>query len=121
MTPIEIEVLARLAAAIEKMQQPAAAQAIDVSEISRLAVHEKVAMNELALSNQEIIDLTHYKRAAEQLRVLKAMGIPATRLHDNTVRVLRMHLMQPAATAPEPRPMRKSERKRLDAAKLSGT
>lgn len=120
MTPIEIEVLTRLAAAIEQMRQPAAAQAIDVSEISRLAVHEK-AMNELALSNQEIIDLTHYKRAAEQLRVLKAMGIPATRLHDNTVRVLRMHLMQPAATASEPRPMRKSERKRLDAAKLSGT
>lgn len=68
-------------------------------------------MSELALSDQEVIDLTHYRRAAEQLRALKEMGVPATRLRDNTVRVLRMHLMHPAAMVAAPAPVRKSARK----------
>ncbi|PJC95966.1 hypothetical protein GQ37_025175 [Janthinobacterium sp. BJB1] len=68
-------------------------------------------MSELALSDQEVIDLTHYRRAAEQLRVLKEMGVPATRLHDNTVRVLRMHLIHPATVPAAPAPVRKSARK----------
>lgn len=68
-------------------------------------------MSELALSDQEVIDLTHYRRAAEQLRALRAMGVPATRLHDNTVRVLRMHLIHPATMAAAPAPVRKSARK----------
>lgn len=68
-------------------------------------------MNELALTDQEVIDLTHYRRAAEQLRVLKEMGVPATRLHDNTVRVLRMHLVHPATVPAAPAPVRKSARK----------
>lgn len=68
-------------------------------------------MNELALSDQEVIDLTHYRRAAEQLRALKEMGVPATRLHDNTVRVLRMHLIHPATMPAAPAPVRKSARK----------
>jgi len=68
-------------------------------------------MSELALSDQEVIDLTHYRRAAEQLRALKAMGVPAIRLHDNTVRVLRMHLIHPAAMTTGPAPVRKSARK----------
>jgi hypothetical protein len=68
-------------------------------------------MNELALSDQEVIDLTHYRRAAEQLRALKEIGVPATRLHDNTVRVLRMHLVHPASMPAAPAPVRKSARK----------
>lgn len=68
-------------------------------------------MAELALSDQELFDLTHYRRAAEQLRVLKEMGVPATRLRDNTVRVLRMHLIHPAAMVSAPHPVRKSARK----------
>lgn len=68
-------------------------------------------MSDLALSDDEIIELTRYRRAAEQLRKLKEMGVPATRLRDNTVRVLRMHLIHPAATAAAPAPQRKSARK----------
>lgn len=48
-------------------------------------------MNEI-LSPDEIAELTHYKRPKEQLAQLAAMGVPATRLRDNTVRVLRKHL-----------------------------
>lgn len=68
-------------------------------------------MSDLALSEDEIIELTRYRRAAEQLRKLKEMGVPATRLRDNTVRVLRMHLIHPAAMAVAPAPQRKSARK----------
>ena len=68
-------------------------------------------MSDLALSDQEVVELTHYRRAAEQLRVLKEMGVPATRLHDNTVRVLRMHLIHPATMPAAPAPVRKSARK----------
>ncbi len=68
-------------------------------------------MTDLALTEDEIIELTHYRRAAEQLRKLKEMGVPATRLRDNTVRVLRMHLMHPAAMPTPPAPQRKSTRK----------
>lgn len=66
---------------------------------------------ELSLSQTEIEDLTHYRRAAEQLRKLREMGIPATRLRDNTVRVLRMHLMHPVAQIVSDRPQLKSSRK----------
>lgn len=68
-------------------------------------------MTDLALTEEEIIELTHYRRAAEQLRKLKEMGVPATRLRDNTVRVLRMHLVHPAAILAAPAPQRKSTRK----------
>lgn len=68
-------------------------------------------MTDLALSEEEIIDLTHYRRPAEQLRQLAKMGVPAVRLRDNTVRVLRMHLIHPAAMAAAPAPQRKSTRK----------
>ncbi len=58
------------------------------------------------LSDQELHFLTGYKRAKEQLRELAAMGIPARRLRDNSVRVLRMHLVTPASSIglPKPRP-----------------
>lgn len=67
-------------------------------------------MSDLSLTDAEIIELTHYRRAHEQLRQLREMGIPATRRHDNTVLVLRMHLMHPAAAAPLAAPQRKSAR-----------
>lgn len=63
------------------------------------------------LSPEEIYDITHYKRAAEQLRALKELGIPARRRHDNTVCVLRMHTMAPAANQPAAGPTLKSSRK----------
>jgi hypothetical protein len=56
------------------------------------------------LSPQEIYDLTHYRRAAEQLRELAVLGIPARRRHDNTVCVLRMHVQQPLDKPDAPRP-----------------
>lgn len=46
----------------------------------------------IALSAEEIYELTRYKRPAEQMRVLGDLGIRARRLHDNTVRVLRRDL-----------------------------
>jgi hypothetical protein len=68
-------------------------------------------MSDLMLSEMEIYELTHYRRAKEQLRMLKEMGVPATRLRDNTVRVLRMHLVHPAAMPAPMAPQRKSTRK----------
>jgi hypothetical protein len=68
-------------------------------------------MDELILSDEEIYQLTHYRRPALQLRALKLLGIPALRLHDNTVRVLRMHLIHPSAASAAPAPQRKSARR----------
>jgi len=68
-------------------------------------------MSDLSLTDEEIYELTHYRRAHEQLRKLKEMGVPATRLRDNTVRVLRMHLVHPATMPAAPAPQRKSARK----------
>jgi hypothetical protein len=56
------------------------------------------------LSPEEIYDLTHYRRAAEQLRELAVLGIPARRRHDNSVCVLRMHVLQPTGKSDAPRP-----------------
>lgn len=68
-------------------------------------------MSTLYLDTEEVVDLTRYRRAAEQLRKLKEMGVPATRLRDNTVRVLRMHLIHPTSAPVAPAPQRKSSRK----------
>jgi hypothetical protein len=46
------------------------------------------------LTPEEIYEITHYKRPAEQLRELAELGIPARRRHDNTVCVLRVHYQQ---------------------------
>ena len=57
------------------------------------------ATTDLVLTDAEIVAITHRVRTAEQLKDLKAMGIPAThRKHDNTVCVLRMHVTVPRAT-----------------------
>jgi hypothetical protein len=68
-------------------------------------------MSALSLTEEEIFELTHYRRAHEQLRKLKEIGIPATRLHDNKVLVLRMHLLHPSAAAAPVAPQRKSARR----------
>ncbi|WP_338762102.1 DUF4224 domain-containing protein [Massilia sp. METH4] len=56
------------------------------------------------LSDAELFELTRYRRPAEQLRELAKLGVPARRMRDNTVRVLRMHLVAPAAPSPTIRP-----------------
>lgn len=53
------------------------------------------------LTPEEIYDITHYKRPAEQLRELASLGIPAKRRHDNTVCVLRVHYHQHQKPEPE--------------------
>jgi hypothetical protein len=53
-------------------------------------------MNEI-LSQAELVELTRYRRPKEQLRALAELGVPARRMRDNTVRVLRMHLSVPAS------------------------
>jgi hypothetical protein len=62
------------------------------------------------LSPAEIYEITHYRRAAEQLRELDALGIPAKRRHDNTVCVLRMHATQPSGGQAGRGPTLKSSR-----------
>jgi hypothetical protein len=57
-------------------------------------------MAELYLSEQEIADLTGYARPAFQLKVFKALGIPAIRRFDNTVLVMRMHCIYPMSMQP---------------------
>lgn len=66
--------------------------------------------NDLVLSREEIVDITHRKRPVEQLRDLLALGIPATRRHDNTICVLRADVTtrRAAANASDVRPQRKS-------------
>lgn len=87
--------------------------------------------SDLVLSPEEIYAITHYKRPKEQLAALLAMGIPAhLRKVDHTVCVLRVHVTNPALTAPGgPGPVRKSVReqepqlkssKRLQQAKDGG-
>ena len=70
-------------------------------------------MADITLSADEIADITHYKRPAEQLRLLLKMGIPASRRPDNTVCVLRMHVTQLAqvVAAANDAPQLKSSRK----------
>jgi hypothetical protein len=63
------------------------------------------------LTPEEIYGITHYRRAAEQLRELRALGIPARRRHDNTICVLRMHAMHPAHVQHTKAPVLKSSRK----------
>jgi len=54
-------------------------------------------MSELELSKIEVNRITGYARPTKQLEVLKLLGVPALRRPDNTVLVLRMHCIHPAA------------------------
>ena len=68
-------------------------------------------MTDLALSDTEIKEITGYARPSRQLEVLRSLGIPARRRPDNTVLVMRMHCIHPAATIVTQQPQRKSARK----------
>lgn len=66
----------------------------------------------LALSEEELVEITGYLRPTNQLKVLQGLGIPARRRPDNTILVLRMHLIHPASIQPAANaPQRKSARK----------
>jgi hypothetical protein len=56
------------------------------------------------LSEAEIYEITHYRRPAEQLRALAQLGIKASRRHDNTVCVLRVHYNHPPTVQEQSRP-----------------
>lgn len=72
-------------------------------------------MESLTLSQQEIIEATGYKRAAEQLVALLKAGIPADRRPDGSVRVWRHHIagvsVPKQQRAPRRRPELASDRK----------
>lgn len=71
--------------------------------------HIQSTGSDLVLSREEIVTITHRKRPVEQLRDLLALGIPATRRHDNTICVLRADVTtRRAANILEARPTRKS-------------
>lgn len=59
------------------------------------------AAQSLILTDEELFEITHYRRPSAQMRMLKAMGIPVRLRHDNTICVLRMHFY-PSGTLPEP-------------------
>jgi hypothetical protein len=73
--------------------------------------------SDLVLSPEEIYEITHYKLPRKQMDALGAMGIPAQlRKIDNTVCVLRAHVMSPSAPR-SPAPVRKSVRERAPGSK----
>lgn len=69
------------------------------------------AVDELALPEPEVRELTGYCRPTKQLEVLKGLGIPARRRPDNTVLVLRMHLRNVAALAANDAPKLKLKKR----------
>ena len=65
---------------------------------------------DLTLSPDELVKITGYTRASNQLRVLGELGIPARRRPDNSVLVMRMHCLHPVAMVtnqPKLKPIRK--------------
>ena len=62
------------------------------------------------LTEAELERITRYKRPSKQMEILKSLGIPARLRCDNTVLVLRMHLLSKeaaeAANVPIKRPPR---------------
>ena len=63
----------------------------------------------LCLSQAEVLEITGYKRGADQLRALKDRGIPAARRPDGSVSVLRAQLAMLAAPVAEYEPPLESE------------
>ncbi len=53
------------------------------------------------LTDDELYRITRYRRPLKQIEVLKKLGVPAFLRPDNTVLVLRMHMMQPTIQQPE--------------------
>jgi len=65
----------------------------------------------LYLSEEELYDLTRYRRPSNQLKMLQSLGIPARMRVDKTVLVLRMHLQYPPSMQTEQKPQLKSSRR----------
>jgi hypothetical protein len=63
------------------------------------------------LSEEEIARITKYKRPSKQLAKLREMGIAATKLRDNTIRVLTRDVRYPAAPQQTERPKLKSSKR----------
>lgn len=68
-------------------------------------------MTDLALSEQELREITGYSRAQKQMQMLESLGIPAKRRRDNSVLVLRMHFIHPVTLTLNPEPKLKPIRK----------
>jgi len=70
-------------------------------------------LSELYLSPEEIEAMTEYKLPSCQMRALRELGVKATLLRGNIVRVLRRDVLYPAGS-PEstPAPRLKSSKKR---------
>ena len=75
----------------------------------------------LALTPEEILELTHRTRPASQLQHLRRMGIRAERRPDGSVLVLRAWLAERPESAAQssPRPRLKSDDKKISAPGLS--
>ena len=69
------------------------------------------AVTDLVLSDIEVREMTGYARPTRQLAVLKELGIPARRRPDNSVLVMRMHCIHPAALAVNDAPKLKSQKR----------
>jgi hypothetical protein len=52
----------------------------------------------LTLTPEEILEITGYRRAHEQLRWFKALGVPAKRRADGSVSVAREHYLRVGAS-----------------------
>ena len=63
------------------------------------------------LSPDELVELTRYKMAKFQMRELERIGIRATLMRDNTVLVLRAHLINPGMVVANQAPQRTSAKK----------
>jgi Domain of unknown function (DUF4224) len=56
------------------------------------------------LTEQEIQVMTAYKAPRKQMEVLRRLGVQATLLRDNTVRVMRMHCFNMQQDVPDRKP-----------------
>lgn len=71
----------------------------------------------LTLTEEEIVEITGYRRGYEQLAFFKSLGVPARRRPDGSVSVCREHYIRLGAATPpasnvESRPRLRSERGR---------
>ncbi|MBA5686170.1 DUF4224 domain-containing protein [Rugamonas apoptosis] len=67
-------------------------------------------MSSLALTEDEVVEVTGYRRISRQMAILREFGIPCRRRPDNTVLVLRMHFLQPVEHANPELPRLKSSK-----------
>jgi len=68
----------------------------------------------ITLTPEELVEITGYQRAAEQLKWFRALGVPAKRRADGTVSVAREHYLRhgtKAAPTVESSPRLQSDRR----------